>query len=107
MGNHSKKGDFKPGDPRIKPGKKGRSGRPSNEFRDWCAKVIRDKRTREQAEGAVRNPESRHYASMFKALAEFGYGRAVQRVEIEGDVPRLEIFCDPTPVSAKIKTEDE
>lgn len=95
---------FKKGeDSRRGSGKTGRSGRPTNEFRNLCTTLVNNPKTLAAAKSVLRNPKNSQFARLFKALAEFGYGKALTTLDISGAVPtiRVEVVDDPIAESRK------
>lgn len=69
-----------PGNPGNSGGKKGRSGRTPEWFKEFCRDMISSPKARAAAKTVVENPGHPHYASMWKALSERGYGKPDQNL---------------------------
>lgn len=78
-------GDFQPGaDPRRGAGKKGRSGRPTNEVRDLMARMMRKAKWDAAVLRVLTNPEHLHFAAMSKLAMAYRWGQPKQSLALEG-----------------------
>ena len=55
-------------------------------FREWCREVIGEKGTLGGIEALMKAPNHPHYAKMWQALTERGYGRPEQKIAHGGKV---------------------
>lgn len=60
------------------------AGRPPNEHIDWCRRVVSDPSAESAVETVLKDPKHPAFASMWKAVAERGYGKAAQPLELTG-----------------------
>lgn len=70
-------------------GKKGRSGRRPEAFKNFLAKLRRDPRLHASLEQAIANPESRGFSSALKLLTEYDDDKPVEKKELSG---KLEVL---------------
>lgn len=64
-------------------GKKGRSGRPPELFRQWARALYDDPKVRREIERVLRDSTSRHYAAVHRALLP--YVEATRDAELAAD----------------------
>lgn len=67
-------------------GKPGRSGRPPNEFKAMCADLVSSPEAQEQIRSILTNANHPAFASVFKAVAPYGYGQPKQELALSGEV---------------------
>lgn len=65
-----------------KKGHKGGSGRPPEWFKAFCCQMITSPKARAAAKAVLENPNHTHYASMWKAVSERGYGKPEAKVDV-------------------------
>lgn len=65
-------------------GKKGRSGRPSSQHREWCRKLIHSPAAEKALRTVLGDDGHKHFAALWKTLAERGYGKAHETIEVTG-----------------------
>lgn len=65
------------------PGNKGGTGRPPNEFREWCDDLLNRPASRQQVEGILGNQDHPAYATMWKAVTDRAYGKPGQSVQVD------------------------
>jgi hypothetical protein len=80
------KGSFTKGDPRIRSGKKGRSGRKPDAFKALCAALVSDASTLKAARAILDDQKHPAWSSVFRAIAPYGYGEPTQKHEISGAI---------------------
>lgn len=77
-GKPFRKGD----DPRRGHGKKGRSGRPPEQFRKFLSQLRRDPEFHDALAAAVKDPNSRGFSSAIKVVTDYDTNRPAQRTDI-------------------------
>lgn len=65
-------------------GKKGRSGRRPNWYKEWCESLLTRASTRKSVRRILRDPDHPAFATMWKALADRAFGKPGQSIEVEG-----------------------
>jgi hypothetical protein len=60
---------------------KGGPGRPPEWFKDLCREMIASPKARAAVKAILGNPDHPHFASMWKAVSERGYGKPEQKIE--------------------------
>ena len=81
-------------------GKPGRSGRPPNEFKAMCADLVSSPEAQEQIRSILTNANHPAFASVFKAVAPYGYGQPKQDIGISGEMRHAVVILpalDPAP----------
>ncbi len=73
-------------------GKKGRSGRKPNAFKELCREILEDEETREALRAAAKSPNAPGYGGIIKMLASSAEGVPAQKVEVNRP---LLIVTDP------------
>ncbi len=73
-------------------GKKGRSGRKPNAFKELCREILDDEETREALRAAAKSPSAPGYGGIIKMLASYAEGVPAQKVEVNRP---LLIVTDP------------
>ncbi len=63
-------------------GKKGRSGRRPDEFKEFMRRLVSRKDVCASLAKVLKNPAHPHFAQAFKMAAEFAYGKATQPVDM-------------------------
>ncbi len=58
------------------------AGRPPQWFKDLNAKMICDPKVRKAVATILANPDHPHFAAMWKAVAERGYGKPESKVDV-------------------------
>jgi len=88
-------GDFTPGpDPRRGTGKKGRSGRPTNQFRELCRNLADNPATLKQVRAVLKDARHKHFARLWQTVSEFGHGKALQAIELNGQAPEIKVVFE-------------
>lgn len=64
------------------PGNKG--GRPPNEHREWCQRLVSSRESEEAVQAVLGNPQHPAFAAMWKAVTDRAYGKASQSLEVSG-----------------------
>lgn len=77
-GKPFQKGD----DPRRGVGKKGRSGRPPEQFRRFLARLRRDPEFHDALELAAKDPNSRGFSSALKTLETYDKNKPATRTDV-------------------------
>lgn len=62
------------------PGNKGGTGRPPNEHVDWCRELLSDPACEAEVRAVLLDRRHPAFATMWKSVAERGYGKAAQPV---------------------------
>lgn len=65
-------------------GNRGGPGRPSNAFKEYCARLLEDRACQAQVRRVLRDASHPAFAALWKAIAERAYGKAPQAVEVSG-----------------------
>lgn len=87
--------DFTPGDdPRRGHGTKGRSGRPTVEFRALCRELSDNPKTLRNVRAVLGNPDHPQFAKLWQTVSEFGHGKALQAVEMTGTPPEIRVVFE-------------
>jgi hypothetical protein len=76
-----------PGNPGNSGGKKGRSGRLPDEAKELCRQLWSSPTALRSVKEILKNPAHPHFANVWKALGERGYGKADQAVTGPGGGP--------------------
>lgn len=63
-------------------GKKGRSGRKPNEFKDFLAKARQNPKVQKALLTALKDPESRGFSSALKVLTDYDEQKPGQKVDV-------------------------
>lgn len=71
------------GNPGNSGGKKGRSGRPPGEFRDFLHRVRQDPKVRTAFRKAAQDPDSRGFAAVLRILVEYDRGITLVSPEVQ------------------------
>ena len=82
-------------------GKKGRSGRKPHAWKEFCAKTLEDKGTREAIEGALKDSHTPGYPALLKTIAGYAEGLPEQTVNIKGESPREQILDELARLAAR------
>jgi hypothetical protein len=64
-----------------KVGHKGAGGRPPEWFKELCRDMIASPKARKAVTAILGDPDHPHFASMWKAVSERGYGKPEQKIE--------------------------
>jgi hypothetical protein len=67
-------------------GKPGRSGRPPNAFKELCAQLASREATLRAVGKILMDPDHPAFIGALKWVSENGYGRPLQRLEVDRDV---------------------
>ena len=60
------------------------AGRPTLEFKAWCASMLDDAEKRAKVEEILSDPSHSAYATMWKAVADRAHGKPKEHVEVSG-----------------------
>ena len=63
------------------PGNKGGTGRPSLEFKEWCASLLDDPEVRAEAEAVLKDKKHPAFKAMFAEVADRAKGKAAQSID--------------------------
>ena len=96
-----KTGQVSNGNPGNSGGKKGRSGRKPHAWKEFCAKTLEDKGTREAIEGALKDSHTPGYPALLKTIAGYAEGLPEQTVNIKGESPREQILDELARLAAR------
>ena len=67
-------------------GKPGRSGRPSNEFREQMRQILENEHVQAAFMSIITNPEHPQFSQLWTRAAAYAYGLPPQKVELEGSL---------------------
>lgn len=72
---------------RVNPTRPHPQGRPSNAYRIWCEAQALHRDRLKAIQDTVRDPESKHFATMNIHLDGMAFGRPLQQVQVEDTTP--------------------
>lgn len=58
------------------------AGRPKNEFKEWCAGLLDDKKNRKQVEEILSDKNHPAYATMFRTIADRAHGKPKETIDV-------------------------
>jgi ribosomal protein L34E len=80
---------------RGNPGHKGAGGRPRNDYRTRCGRIVNGKGARVAIQAIAEDPEHPQCVAAQRMLADRAYGRPVESLEVSGpDKEPLRIVWD-------------
>jgi hypothetical protein len=71
-------------------GKKGRSGRKPDWFREWCEELLADPQSKQATEQIIRDKDHPARPAMVKLLVEHRYGKPSQVIGVATEGQKLE-----------------
>lgn len=102
----SNKGQFQKGDdPRRGVGKKGRSGRPPNEFRESLRRAIDRPKTWKAVLAILANPDHPQFSALYTKMVAQGCGNPTQAIEHSGAVGGHGVLAVPVMPNSEEWTE--
>jgi hypothetical protein len=82
---------FTKGDPRAGKGKKGRSGRPTNEFRQSLRDLVDSPSVQAAVKKILKDADHRQFSKLYATVVAQAHGAPKQEIDVDGVPPVFKI----------------